>query len=125
MQSDTRGGETWELRRRWTSEMEKEGEKKERETGRSLRAQSDGPTAVLREARNYAARPLRKRGVKIALRSSFSLSFSQPSRFSHGLVWSLGPAAIIEIDILLMARTIIHGSFIELFPDNYESITII
>lgn len=31
--------------------------------------------------------------------------------------------AIIEIDILLMARTIIHGPFIELFPDNYESIT--
>lgn len=50
-------------------EEEEVGERKERETERGLRAPVR-PTAVFREARNYAARPPRKRGVKIALRSS-------------------------------------------------------
>jgi len=97
----------------------------ERRRDRAKLKGSVGPTAVFREARNYAARPPRKRGVKIALRTLSPSSLSPPALRRVSRVILAGPTAIIEIDILLMARTIIHRPFIELFPDNYESITII
>lgn len=100
-------------------EEEKEGEKKKRETGQSLRAWSDPPPCSARLVITRQGRRERE-----ASKSPYGpLPF--PSPFSLDLAWSSGPAAIIEIDILLMARTIIHRPFIELFPDNYESITII
>lgn len=51
-------------------EEKEEARRRRRERqGRELKGLV-GPTAVFREARNYAARPPRKRGVKIVLRSS-------------------------------------------------------
>jgi len=51
----------------------------ERRRDRAKLKGSVGPTAVFREARNYAARPPRKRGVKIALRTLSPSSSPPPS----------------------------------------------
>lgn len=101
------------------------GEKKKRETGRSLRAWTDPPPCSARLVITRQGRREREASKSPYGPLFLSLSLSCLSPFSFGLAWSSDPAAIIEIDILLMARTIIHWPFIELFPDNYESITII